>query len=136
MGVVRRLTAFRLHSPRTHRKEIRRFLELTKAATERGYRNRLHVLTRYDVREQLKDVCCPTLFLASDRDNLVPALEQARLMSARVPRAVMRVLEGHGHICLIAPGIELDAILREWDPSLATEEPQGPRRRSPAGDDV
>jgi hypothetical protein len=26
----------------------------------------------------------------------------------------MRVLEGHGHICLIAPDIDLGAILDEW----------------------
>ena len=35
-------------------------------------------------------------------------------MAARVPSSVMRILEGHGHICLIAPGLNLAQILHEW----------------------
>jgi hypothetical protein len=31
-----------------------------------------------------------------------------------VPAATMRVLQGHGHICLIAPNLDLGAILEEW----------------------
>ena len=41
MGLVRRLTAFRLHSRHTHRQEIRRFMQLTSRASRRGYVNRL-----------------------------------------------------------------------------------------------
>jgi hypothetical protein len=39
---------------------------------------------------------------------------QAQFMAARVPGAQVRVLSGHGHICLIAPGIDLGCILDEW----------------------
>jgi hypothetical protein len=35
-------------------------------------------------------------------------------MTARVPNAVLRVLEGHGHICLIAPDIDLANMLTTW----------------------
>ena len=35
-------------------------------------------------------------------------------MAASTPRSVVRVLEGHGHICLIAPDIDLEQILNEW----------------------
>jgi pimeloyl-ACP methyl ester carboxylesterase len=44
---------------------------------------------------------------------------QARYMAARIPDATVRVLEGHGHICLIAPGVELADLLREWRGSEA-----------------
>jgi hypothetical protein len=37
-------------------------------------------------------------------------------MAERVPRSAVRVLAGHGHICLIAPDIDLAQILDEWSP--------------------
>jgi len=114
MTVVRRLTAFRLHSRYTHAREIRRFLELTARTTRAAYLRRLRILRRYDIRERLGEIRAPTLFLASDRDHLVPAVAQARYMAQRVPGAALRVLEGHGHICLIAPNVDLAAILEEW----------------------
>lgn len=126
MGAVRRLTAFRLHSPQTHRDEIRRFIELTRAATQEGYRNRLKALTAYDVRARLRDIDLPALFLAAERDHLVPSVREARFMAARVPGATLRVLAGHGHICLIAPHLDLAQILGEWSADFSDEE----RRRA------
>jgi pimeloyl-ACP methyl ester carboxylesterase len=114
MGVIRRLTASRLHSRHTHRAEIRRFMELTATASRDGYCNRLRVLTQYDVRQRLQDIRVPTLFLASDQDHLVPSIAQARYMAARLPGSTVRVLDGHGHICLIAPDIDLARILDDW----------------------
>jgi hypothetical protein len=35
-------------------------------------------------------------------------------MADRVPSSVMRILKGHGHICLIAPDVDLARILSEW----------------------
>jgi len=114
MSLVRRVTASRLHSKHTHRAEVRRFLELTASASRDGYCNRLRVLTRYDVRHRLQNIHVPTLFLASDCDHLVPSVAQAQYMAARVGGATVRVLDGHGHICLIAPDIDLAAILDAW----------------------
>jgi pimeloyl-ACP methyl ester carboxylesterase len=114
MTFVRRMTAFRLHSAHTHRLEMERFMALTAAATRTGYLNRLRALQSYDVRERLRDIRVPTLFLAADQDHLVPSVAQARFMVERVPAAALRVLEGYGHICLIAPGVNLAAILDEW----------------------
>jgi pimeloyl-ACP methyl ester carboxylesterase len=114
MKVVRRLTAFRLHSPHTHAQEIRRFMELTAHATRAGYLSRLKLLTQYDVRHRLHQLRPPTLFLAADHDHLVPSVVQARFMASRVERSTLRVLKGHGHICLIAPDIDLGALLDEW----------------------
>lgn len=114
MALVRRLTAFRLHSRHTHRREVQRFMALTGRATREGYIGRLRLLTQYDVRERLHEIQAPTLFLAAEQDHLVPSVEQATFMAARVPGAVMRILAGHGHICLIAPDIDLERILHEW----------------------
>jgi hypothetical protein len=35
-------------------------------------------------------------------------------MAARVPRSALRILEGHGHACLIAPNLDMAQILAEW----------------------
>lgn len=119
MGLVRRLTAFRLHSRYTHREELERFLRETGYTTRDGYVGRLRILQQFDVRSRLGDVKTPTLFLAADRDHLVPSLEQGRFMVERVPRARLRVLEGHGHICLIAPNLDLGAIIADWQVGAA-----------------
>lgn len=114
MPIARRLTAFRLHSKHTHQREVRKFIAVTRSATKNGYLGRLRLLTDYDLRHRLQEVSSPTLFLASELDHLVPSLEQARYMVTRVPGATLRVLDGHGHICLISPDIDLGAILHEW----------------------
>jgi pimeloyl-ACP methyl ester carboxylesterase len=114
MQFVRRLTAWRLQSPHTHRDEIKRFLMLTSATTRTGYLNRLRILTRYDLRSRLHELQVPTLFLAADQDHLIPSVSQATFMSARVPQATMRVLKGHGHACFLAPDIDLNVLLQEW----------------------
>lgn len=116
MPLVRRLTAFRLHSRYTHRAEIRRFMELTQQTSREGYIARLRILQKYDVRNRLGKLAMPVLFLASERDHLVPAVREARAMASRVPQATVRVLVGHGHICLIAPNLDLEQLLQEWRP--------------------
>lgn len=122
MSLIRRATAFRLHSGHTHRDEIRRFMQLTAAASRQGYINRLQLLMSYDVRDRLHQLQSPTLFLAADQDHLVPSVAQARLMAACVPNATLRVLEGHGHICLIAPDLDLAQILSSWRTTPLTSE--------------
>jgi pimeloyl-ACP methyl ester carboxylesterase len=114
MPLVRHFTAFRLHSAHTHRNEVRQFIARTVHATREGYLNRLTLLKRFDVRHRLRDIQCPVLFLAAEHDHLVPSVEQARYMAERVPGSVVRILEGHGHICLIAPDVDLRTILDGW----------------------
>lgn len=120
MAIVRRVTAFRMHSRHTTKAELQRFLALMRATTREGYLNRLAVLMRYDVRDELPRLRMPTLFLAADCDHLVPSVDQARYMASRVQGSVMRVLEGHGHICLLAPDMDVAAILDEWLPAAST----------------
>jgi pimeloyl-ACP methyl ester carboxylesterase len=116
VGLVRRLNARRMHSLRTERQEIRHYYDLMRATTRKGYLSRMRMLRSYDVRPQLASVTAPALFLAADRDTLVRSVDQARLMSTQVPHGTMRVLEGHGHSCLIAPDMDLAAILDDWRP--------------------
>jgi hypothetical protein len=43
-------------------------------------------------------------------------VREARAMASRVTQATVRVLAGHGHICLIAPNLDLENLLQEWRP--------------------
>jgi pimeloyl-ACP methyl ester carboxylesterase len=119
MSLVRHATSFFMHSRHTHRDELKKFLELTARTTRAGYRNRLTILKTYDVRERLREIQCPTLFLASENDHLIPSVAQARLMAERMPSATVRVLSGHGHVCLIAPDLDVRSILAEWQSSTS-----------------
>ena len=85
MRIVRQLNARRMHSPHTERHEIARFHELMRETTRQGYLSRLKILQSYDVRGHLPTLGAPVLFLAADRDTLVPAVQQARMMSALTP---------------------------------------------------
>jgi tRNA1(Val) A37 N6-methylase TrmN6 len=41
-------------------------------------------------------------------------------MAERAPRGTLRILQGHGHICLIAPDLDLAEIIDQWrsEPSV------------------
>ena len=130
MRVVRKLNAGRMHSPGTDRREIAAFLDLMRATTRAGYLSRLRILRSYDLRDRLPALASPVLYLASDRDTLVPAVQQARLMSELTPGASLRILEGHGHSCLIAPDLDLAAIIDDWLAGGATTPRQS--NRAPA----
>ena len=121
MRLIRQLNAHRLHSPQTEREEIRRFHDLMRATTRAGYLSRMRILRDYDLRDRLSALSTPALFLAADRDTLVPSVEQARLMSRLAPGSSMRVLAGHGHSCLIAPDMDLAEILDSWIADSARE---------------
>ena len=56
----------------------------------------------------------PTLFLAGDRDQLVPSVEEGRFMAARVPDATLQILEGYGHICLTNHDLDLLDYVGPW----------------------
>jgi len=114
MRIVRKLNASRMHSAGTERDEIRRFYDLMASTTRQGYLSRLRILRQYDLRDRLPGLAPPVLYLAADGDTLVPSVQQARLMSELSPRASMRVLAGHGHSCLIAPDLDLAAIIDDW----------------------
>lgn len=111
---IREFNARRLHSPSTPREHVERALALSSTSTRIGYRNRLRMLSRYDLREQLPQIRVPTLYLAADQDTLIPSVAQARYMASRVPGAQLRVLEGQGHACLISPEVNVHALLRDW----------------------
>ncbi len=114
MPIVRRFTEARLHSPHAQPEDLHEFRERSKQIGKAGYLRRLEILRHYDVRDRLGELRLPVLFLAGDRDQLLPAVAEARYMAARVPRGTAVVLEGYGHICMINHDFDLMDYLGPW----------------------
>lgn len=114
MTLVRRFTEARLHSPHALPEDLQQFHERSKQIGKAGYIRRIEILRSYDVRDRLGEIAVPTLFLAGDRDELIPSEAQARFMAARMPRASLQVLRGYGHICLINHDLDLLDYIDPW----------------------
>ena len=114
MPVVRRYTSDHLHSPHTNHADIAEFRERAKSIDRDSYIRRLQILSGYDIREQLSEIDVPTLFLAGDRDRLLPSVRWGRYMQERVRRSSLTVLEGYGHVCLINHDLDLTDHVVPW----------------------
>lgn len=125
MPLVRRFTEHRMHSPHTLPEDLAEFHERSRLIGREGYIRRLEILWDYDVRDRLHEIQVPTLFLAGDRDQLVPSVSEARFMSQRMPNAEIRVLEGYGHICLINHDLDLLEFAGPWWDRVGTDPERG-----------
>lgn len=115
MPIVRRYTSDHLHSPHTDRSDIEQFRERAKSIDRDSYIRRMEILSSYDLRDRLGEIEAPTLFLAGDRDRLLPSVRWATYMHERVPQSSMTILEGYGHVCLIDHDLDLtDHVLPWW----------------------
>jgi 3-oxoadipate enol-lactonase len=114
MPLVRRFTESRLHSPHALPEDLREFHERSRQIDRTGYIGRLEMLWTYDIRERLHEIVAPTLFLAGDLDRLLPSVDEARFMTARVPSSTLHILEGYGHICLINHDLDLLDYIGPW----------------------
>lgn len=114
MPLVRRYTSDHLHSPHTDSSDIREFRERAKSIDRDSYIRRLEILKSFDIRDELSDIDTPTLFLAGDRDRLLPSVRWARYMHERTRRSSMSILEGYGHVCLIDHDLDLTHFILPW----------------------
>lgn len=114
MPIVRRYTSDHLHSPHTDAADIAEFRERAKSIDRDSYIRRLQLLAEYDIRDRLGEIEAPTLFLAGDRDHLLPSVRWARYMHERVRPSTMTVLEGYGHVCLIDHDLDLTDHVVPW----------------------
>ncbi len=129
MPIVRRYTSDHLHSPHTNREDVEQFRERAKSIDRDSYIRRMQILAKYDIRERLHEIEVPTLFLAGDRDRLLPSVRWARYMHQRVEGSVLEILEGYGHVCLIDHDLDLTEYVEPWWNESV-------RRRVPGSPDV
>jgi 3-oxoadipate enol-lactonase len=85
------------------------------ANDRRAYRAALWTVARFDVRDRLGEIRCPTLVVAGDEDTTVP-LAAKRLLAERIPGSRLEIIAASGHATpLDQPETFNRAILRFLD---------------------
>lgn len=119
MPLVRRYTSSHLHSPHTDASDIAEFQERARSIDRDSYIRRLEILREFDIRDRLAEITSPTLFLAGDRDRLIPSSRWAEFMGERVEDSTVTTLAGYGHVCLIDHDLDLtDHVVPWWQSRL------------------
>lgn len=96
-----------------NRDDRNRFWNAILTVSGEAYRRRLQLIEELDIESRLSEIQTPTLFIAGDRDLLIPSVKEAQAMAARMPNARVRVVEGAGHACLMGSRVRLDELLLE-----------------------
>ena len=71
-----------------------------------GYRARLAMVGRLDLRSRLSEIDQPTILVTGSDDRIVDSVRQATEMQKKMPRASHETIEGGGHVIL--PLSEID----------------------------
>ena len=96
--------------------EDRRFFwRAIRTVSGEAYLRRLQLIEEFDVEHRLSEIQTPTLFIAGDRDLLIPSVKEAHAMTRRMPNASVRVIKGGGHACLLGSRVRLDELLAGWN---------------------
>jgi pimeloyl-ACP methyl ester carboxylesterase len=95
------------------REDRERFFKAIRTVKREGYVRRLQLIANLNVEDRLSEIQAPTLFIAGEKDLLVPSAKEARLMAARMPNAKVRIIKGAGHACLLGNRVRLAEMLAE-----------------------
>jgi len=96
------------------REDRQRFFSMMRTVSREGYARRLRLISELNIVESLPEIRVPVLFIAADRDVVVPSVKQARDMSGRIAGSKLVELKGSGHACLLGDRVKLAEILDEW----------------------
>ena len=91
-----------------------RFFEAIQTVNLDAYIRRLELIAQVDLDNRLSEIKAPTLFVAAERDIVVPSLKEARFMASRVSRSTVSVIRGAGHACMLGSKVSLASILADW----------------------
>ena len=97
------------------RDDRRLFWRAIRTVSSEAYARRLQLIEALDLEPRLSEIQAPTLFIAGDRDLLIPSVKEAYAMAARMPNARVKVIKGAGHACLMGSRVRLDKLLAESD---------------------
>ncbi len=86
---------------RTHKKLAAQLTKKIRPNSLWGYLNQLSAISRFTSLPWLKKIQQPTLVMAGDDDPIVP-LVNAKVLAKKIPNATLWVLEGGGHLFLMA----------------------------------
>ena len=91
----------------------KRFFAAMRTVKKESYAQRLKLIAGFNVEDRLHEIEAPTLFIAGEKDLLIRSVREAKAMARRMPRAIVRVIQGAGHACLMGNRVNLARILKE-----------------------
>lgn len=95
------------------REDRRLFWKAIRTVNADGYARRLRLIAELDIEDRLSQIQAPTVFIAAERDLLIPSVKEARAMVARIPNATIKIIRGAGHACLMGNRVNLAELLAE-----------------------
>lgn len=99
--LFRKLLAPRLlFAERRDQKAIAEFRELWGTFFDDGYRRRMGMITRLDLRQRVGELTQPLVLLASDKDRVVPSVRTLGELHELAPNSTLEVVPGAGHLIL------------------------------------
>jgi 3-oxoadipate enol-lactonase len=107
----RSASAIALFLDGVNKSDRRLFWQAIRTVSGAAYARRLQLIATFDVEARLAEIQAPVLFIAGDRDLLVPSAREARAMAARMPNAAVKIVEGAGHACLLGDRVRLAELL-------------------------
>jgi pimeloyl-ACP methyl ester carboxylesterase len=72
-----------------------------------------NALVDFDVEKRLREISCPTLICAGDKDEVIPA-ENSRFLHERIEGSELIVFKGSGHLVIIERAEELNAKITDF----------------------
>jgi 3-oxoadipate enol-lactonase len=99
-----------LFSKDVSEEDRRLFSEHTRVVPHEGYISRLRIIRDMDLRPRLKEINIPALVVAGTADRLLDSVAAAKLIAASLPQARLKLLEGTGHVALLAGRVRV----RDW----------------------
>jgi 3-oxoadipate enol-lactonase len=95
------------------REDRRFFWKAIRTVSAEAYARRLQLIAELNIEDRLSEIQAPALFIAGERDLLIPSVKEAQAMAARMPNATMKIIKGAGHACLMGNRVSLAELLAE-----------------------
>ena len=95
------------------REDRRSFWKAIRTVSAEAYARRLQLIAELNIENRLSEIQAPALFIAGERDLLIPSAKEAQAMAARMPNATIRIINGAGHACLMGDRVRLADLLAE-----------------------
>jgi pimeloyl-ACP methyl ester carboxylesterase len=95
------------------REDRAHFFKIIRTVKREGYVRRLKIIKDLNLENRLSEIKAPTLFIAGDRDLLIPSVKEANAMARQMPNATVKVVRGAGHACLLSSRVRLAELLVE-----------------------
>lgn len=109
--------------PRPEQAALRRETAQRIAANDlKAYRATLWAIARFDVRERLGEIRCPTLVVAGDADSTVP-LASKRLLAERIPGSRLEIIAASGHATTVDQPEAFNRVMLRFLAAVEAETP-------------